>query len=58
MNFWYRFYLDEDGTITVDWVVLCAAAVGFTVLISTAMSDNIVDLGDKVTAFMSAWSFE
>jgi Flp pilus assembly pilin Flp len=59
MKFRYKFFVkDDDGAITVDWVVLCAAAVGLTVLISTMMTDGAVGLGDKVTAFMSNWSFD
>lgn len=53
-----RFLTDQDGAVTVDWVVLCAAIVGLTVLISSAMSDNALSLSDAVTAHMSGWSFE
>ena len=51
------FFNDESGAVTVDWVVLCAAIVGLTVLITTAMTDGAVNLGDLVTAHLSSWQF-
>ncbi len=51
------FVTDDDGAVTVDWVVLCAAVVGLTVLISTAMTTNAVGLGDSIADFMGSWTF-
>jgi Flp pilus assembly pilin Flp len=53
-----RFWGESEGAVTVDWVVLCAAIVGLTVLISTAMTDNAVGLGDSLTLWMTNWEFE
>ena len=53
-----RFWRDSDGAVTVDWVVLCAAIVGLTVLISSAMTDNAVGLGDSLANWMGDWNFE
>ena len=53
-----KFWTASEGAVTVDWVVLCAAVVGLAVLISTAMTDNAVGLGDSVTAWMTGWEFE
>jgi hypothetical protein len=49
---------DENGAVTVDWVVLTAAAVGLTVLISTTMSGYVLSATDGLAAYMSDWSFD
>jgi Flp pilus assembly pilin Flp len=56
-RFLKKFIRSEHGAVTVDWVVLTAAIVGLAVLISLAMQSGAVDLGDKVAAFMSNWTF-
>jgi len=54
----FRYFLaDDDGAVTVDWVVLCAAIVGLTVLISTAMTNNALGLADGVSTYMAGWAF-
>ena len=50
----YDFLTAEDGAVTVDWVVLCAAVVGLGVAVATAM-ENAVEtesalLGSRMTA--------
>ena len=41
------FLRDEDGAITVDWVVLTAAVVGLQVIVLVAMiRDSLVGLSD------------
>jgi len=49
-----RFSRDEDGAVTVDWVVLTAAIVGLAVIafgaIETATSDLTVDIASDITA--------
>lgn len=48
-KFLRRFRFDEDGAITVDWVVLTAALVGMALgvvaIISTAAQDPADGLG-------------
>ncbi|WP_299785819.1 hypothetical protein [uncultured Marivita sp.] len=39
-DFINRFRGDEDGAVTVDWVVLTAAIVGMAVLTYGAMADS------------------
>ena len=34
----YRFYNDESGAITVDWVVLSAAIIGMGMLVLTPIA--------------------
>ncbi len=50
------FLQDEDGAITIDWVVLTAAVVGFQIIVLVAMiRDSLVDLSDvsagKITQY-------
>ena len=50
----YDFLMAEDGAVTVDWVVLCAAVVGLGVAVATAM-ENAVEtesalLGSRMSA--------
>ena len=48
------FRKDEDGAVTVDWVVLTAAVVGLAIAAYTAIETNASDLitaaGDAVAA--------
>lgn len=45
-----RFSHDEDGAVTVDWVVLTAAIVGLAVVAFTTISDNTTAFTDKIAA--------
>ncbi|MCC1492252.1 Flp family type IVb pilin [Cognatishimia sp. F0-27] len=40
MNFLKTFRRDEDGAVTVDWVVLTAAVVGLAIASYTAIETN------------------
>jgi len=40
MNFIKNFRKDEDGAVTVDWVVLTAAVVGLAVVAYSTIGDN------------------
>ena len=48
-----RFALDEDGAITVDWVVLTAAVMGLTIAASLIVGDGASDNADNVASVMS-----
>ena len=37
------FRADEDGAVTVDWVVLTAAIVGLGVVVVTTVSEGAID---------------
>ena len=47
INFIKNFRNDEDGAVTVDWVVLTAAVVGLAIAAFTAIESNT---GDLITA--------
>ena len=46
------FSKNEDGAVTVDWVVLCAAVVALAVAIVTAIQDGSTDLAGDIDTFM------
>ncbi|WP_164860742.1 hypothetical protein [Parasedimentitalea marina] len=56
MNKLKSFYMDDDGAVTVDWVVLTAAIVGLVVLIAAAMEDGALGLADGLASYMSNWT--
>ena len=45
-----RFKDDEDGAVTVDWVVLTAAIVGLGVAVIASVRTATTSLGDKISA--------
>lgn len=40
LNFTKTFSADEDGAVTVDWVVLTAAIVGLGIAVLTSVSNG------------------
>jgi hypothetical protein len=47
-NFINTFRAEEDGAVTVDWVVLTAAIVGLGIAILTTVRDGAEDLADGI----------
>lgn len=41
---------DEDGAVTVDWVILTAGIVGFCIAAYTVVENSTLGLRDGVTA--------
>ncbi len=50
INFIKNFRKDEDGAVTVDWVVLTAAVVGLAVAAYTTIETNSTTLIDAAAA--------
>jgi hypothetical protein len=48
-----RFALDDDGAITVDWVVLTAAVMGLTIAASLIVGNGASDNAGTVASVMS-----
>lgn len=48
-----KFWNDESGAVTVDWVVLCAAVVGLAVAAITAIQSGTTDLGDNIWSYIT-----
>ena len=44
-----NFIKDEDGAVTVDWVVLTAAIVGLGIAVLTSVSGGTTTLADKIS---------
>ncbi|UWQ13375.1 hypothetical protein K3556_10470 [Aliiroseovarius sp. M344] len=50
------FQADEDGAVTVDWVVLTAAIVGLGIAVLTSVSGGTTSLAGKISSSLSAMS--
>ncbi|MEP3843957.1 MAG: hypothetical protein ABJM43_01230 [Paracoccaceae bacterium] len=53
-KFLNKFRKDEDGAVTVDWVVLTAAVVGLAVAAYAAIEDGAENLTGQTEAFLGA----
>lgn len=48
LNFIKNFRADEDGAVTVDWVVLTAAIVGLGLAVLTSVRTGATDLAGDI----------
>ena len=48
MNFFKTFARDEDGAVTVDWVVLTAAVVGLGIAAIATVRDGVDSLAGDI----------
>jgi len=48
LNIFKRFQKDEDGAVTVDWVVLTAAVVGLGLIVMLAIRPAISGLSSSI----------
>jgi Flp pilus assembly pilin Flp len=53
IKFIKNFRKDEDGAVTVDWVVLTAAVVGLAVAAYTSIETGATALTSNTASFMS-----
>ncbi|GAB4384187.1 hypothetical protein [Albidovulum sp.] len=49
-----KFQQDEDGAVTVDWVVLTAAVVGLGVAALAAVKSGTTSLTGKINNYLSS----
>ncbi len=49
LNFIKNFRADEDGAVTVDWVVLTAAIVGLGIAVLTSVSSGATNLAGDIS---------
>ena len=49
-----NFKRDEDGAVTVDWVVLTAAIVGLGIAVLTSVSGGTNALANKISSNLSS----
>ncbi|MEP5730610.1 MAG: hypothetical protein ABJL67_14700 [Sulfitobacter sp.] len=52
MNFIKNFRKDEDGAVTVDWVVLTAAVVGLAVAAYSSIESGASNLTSNTSDFL------
>jgi Flp pilus assembly pilin Flp len=52
MNFIKNFRADEDGAVTVDWVVLTAAVVGLAVAAYSSIQSGASSLTSQTGTFL------
>jgi Flp pilus assembly pilin Flp len=53
LNFIKNFRNDEDGAVTVDWVVLTAAIVGLGIAVLSSVGTGTTALGNKISSNLS-----
>lgn len=56
INFIKNFHADEDGAVTVDWVVLTAAVVGLGIAGVAAVKGGVDGLANNIDTEMSGTS--
>ncbi|WP_300518073.1 hypothetical protein [Aliiroseovarius sp.] len=49
MKLFNKFFKDESGAVTVDWVVLTAAIVGLGIAVLTSVSGGTTTLADTIS---------
>ena len=49
IKFFKNFRKDEDGAVTVDWVVLTAAVVGLGIAVLTSVSGGTTSLAGTIS---------
>ncbi len=48
-----RFWTDEDGAVTVDWVMVTAGVVALSIAVLNLVGDSSMELTKKVSTEMS-----
>jgi len=54
INLFKTFRNDEDGAVTVDWVVLTAAVVGLGIVAMGVIDTAVGDLSDNIAENITA----
>jgi len=54
LNFIKNFRADEDGAVTVDWVVLTAAIVGLGIAVLASVSGGATNLAGDIGTDLTA----
>ena len=58
MTFIKNFHNDEDGAVTVDWVVLTAAVVGLGIAAVASVQGGLKGAGDNIAAKLKTTAIE
>ncbi len=54
MKLFNKFFADESGAVTVDWVVLTAAIVGLGIAVLTSVSGGTTNLAGDIASELSS----
>ena len=54
LNFIKNFRNDEDGAVTVDWVVLTAAVVGLAIAAYSSIEEGATELTSDTSTYLKA----
>ena len=54
MKYIKNFRRDEDGAVTVDWVVLTAAVVGLAIAAYSSIEEGATDLTSDTSTYLKA----
>lgn len=54
MKLFTNFFADEDGAVTVDWVVLTAAIVGLGIAVLSTVAGGSGDLAGDIGDYLSS----
>lgn len=54
ISFFKTFGQDEDGAVTVDWVVITAGIVIFAATLGYGLRDDTIDAGNQLGTNISA----
>ena len=54
LNFIKNFRNDEDGAVTVDWVVLTAAIVGLGIAVLSTVATGTKSLGSTISGKLAS----
>lgn len=53
-NYLKKFFEDESGAVTVDWIALTAAAMALVLLIFATIQDSSVELAEDIQGDLTA----
>ena len=53
LDFIKNFATDEDGAVTVDWVVLTATVVGLGIAVVVATKSGAVKMGENISTTLA-----
>ena len=53
MGYVMRFLREEDGAVTVDWVVLTAALVALAIAVASLVGGGVTTLGGEISETMT-----
>lgn len=58
LNYFRSFRKDEDGAVTVDWVVLTTCIMGLGIAVLTVVGEGTMVLSEKISSQLSAQTIQ